>query len=143
MKIMDRYKNVKLHCLEVARNSWKARHCTPYVLGFKNGESFMMLMPGFITNREMINKFVDTVSPEEEWDAMSIFNHTDEGNIEVTLVLPGRLLVATAEIIHDFGGLSLGDFSNWQNVDDEGVSLSHCLSRDVGNAIQKRMKNYG
>ena len=130
---MDRYEKVKLHCLEVARNSWEARHCTPYVIGFKNGESFMMLMPGFITNREMINKFVDTVSPEEEWDAMSIFNHTEEGNIVVTLVTPERVLVATAEIIHGFGGLSLGDFSDWQNADDEDISLKNCLSRDVVN----------
>ena len=140
---MDRYEKVKLHCLEVARNSWKARHCTPYVIGFKNGESFMMLMPGFITNREMINQFVETVSSEDEWDAMSIFNHTDEGNVVVTLVTPERVLVATAEIIHDFGGLSLGDFSDWQNADDEDISLKNCLSRNVGNASQKRINNYG
>ena len=135
---MDRYKDVKNHCLEAARNSWQAGYYPPYVIGFKNSESFMMLMPRFISNREMINKFMDTVSSEKEWDAMSIFNHTDEGNIVVTLVLPGRLLVATAEIIHNSDGLSLGNFSDWQDVDDESVSLSHRRSRDVGNAIQKK-----
>ena len=140
---MDRYEKVKLHCLEAAKNSWQARHCPPYVIGFKNCESFMMLMPGFISNREMINQFVETVSSEDEWDAVSIFNHTDEGNIAVTLVTPERVLVATAEILHDFGGLSLGDFSDWQNADDEDISLKNCLSRDVGNAIQKRINNYG
>ena len=81
----------------------------------------------------MINQFMDSVSPDHEWDAMSIFNHTDEGNIVVTLVTPERVLVAIAENIHDFGGLSLGDFSDWQNADDEDISLKNCLSRDVVN----------
>ena len=143
---MERYKNVKLHCLEAARNSWQVKCFPPYVIGFKNSESFMMMMPSFISNREMINQFLDTVSSEEEWDSMAFFNHTGDGDFMVTLILPDGVFVSKAEIINDFGGLSLGDFSKWQDVNDAGdenISLNRCLSRDVGNAIQKRMKNYG
>ena len=140
---MDRYKNVKIHCLEAAINSWQVSYYPPYVIGFKNSESFMMLMPSFISNREMINQFIDMASSEEQWEAVSIFNYTDEGNIVVTLVTSERVLVATAEIIHDFGGLSLGDFSDWQDADDENISLSRCLSHDVNNATEQRINNYG
>ena len=140
---MDRYKNVKIHCLEAAINSWQVSYYPSYVIGFKNSESFMMLIPRFISNRDMINQFMDTVSPDEEWVAMSIFNHTDEGNVEVTLVTSERVLVATAKIIHNFGGLSLGDFSEWQDAADENISLSCCLSLDVNNATEQRINNYG
>ena len=140
---MGKYETVKLECLRAARIAWRINQHPPFVVGFKNGESFTMLMPRFSSNQEMQVKFFETISSSDDWDAIAMFNSEGKGVMTIILVVPDKTMTTSADIIDDYGGVYLSDFSEWQDLGGSNMTLSHCLSRDVGNAIQSRVENCG
>ena len=140
---MDKYEKLKLECMRLARISWRINQHPPFVVGFKDGENFMMVLPSFIYNQAMLNTFIETIALDGDWDATALFHQMGKGNMTITLIVPDKIMTTSADIIDDYGGVYLSDFSQWQEHSKDNISLSHCLSRDVGNAIQRRVANYG
>ena len=140
---MDKYENIKLECLRLARISWRTNRYPPYVVGFKDGEILPIPMPSFIYNQVMLAKFLETVSSEGDLDAIAYFHQADIGNLTITLIIQGRVMMTTADIIDDYGGVYLSDFSEWQDISKGNINLGNCLSRDVVNAGLGRVVNYG
>ncbi len=141
---MDKYRKFKLECMRLARISWRINQHPPFVVGFKDGENFMMVMPPFIYNQAMLITFLETISSEEDWDAIALFNFGGSGSMVITLLVGDKLMTTSADIIDDYGAAYLSDFSEWQDLgSSNNITLSHCISRDVVNSIQKRAVNYG
>ena len=144
---MDKYEKLKLECLRIARISWRTNQHPPFVVGFKNGEIFPIPMPSFIHSQDMLVTFIEVVSSEVsldgDWEATALFHQVGKGNMTITLIGPEKMMTTEADIVDDYGGVYLSDFSEWQDLGNSNITLSHCLSRDVGNAIQRRMENYG
>ena len=113
---MDKHENIKLECLRLARISWRTNRYPPYVVGFKDGEILPIPMPSFIYNQVMLAKFLETVSSEGDLDAIAYFHQADIGNLTITLIIQGRVMMTTADIIDDYGGVYLSDFSEWQDL---------------------------
>ena len=113
---MNKYENIKLECLRLARISWRTNRYPPYVVGFKNGEILPIPMPSFIYNQVMLAKFLETLSSEGDLDATALFHQADVGNLTITLIIQGRVMTTSADIIDDYGGVYLSDFSEWQEL---------------------------
>ena len=140
---MGKYEKVKLECFRIARTSWRINQHPPFVVGFKNSERFTMLMSRFSSNQEMQVKFFETISSSDDWDAIAMFNSEGKGVMTITLIVPDKMMTTSADIIDDYGGVYLSDFSEWQDLGNSNISLRDCINRDVGNAIQRRAVNYG
>ena len=91
----------------------------------------------------MQETFLETISSESDLDATAFFHQADIGNLTITLIMQGKVIMTTADIIDDYGGVYLSDFSEWQDVSKSNISLGDCLSRDVVNAGLGRVVNYG
>lgn len=144
---MDRYKKFKLECMRLARLSWRTNQSPPFIIGFKNDETFPIPTPSFIYSQDMLATFLEVISSEVsldgDFDAMALFHQVGKSNMTITLIVPDRALTTSADIIDDYGGVYLSDFSKWQELESGNINLSHCLSRDVGNAIPKKAVNDG
>jgi len=139
----DQSELLQAECIDIAKQSWLINQHPPFVVGFKDNKRFTMPMPRFISNQEMQSIFFETVSLEEDWDAIAMFNYNGRGSVCITLLVVDKLTMASADIIDDYGGQYLSEFGKWQDVNDSNLSLVNCLSRDVVNSIQKRAVNYG
>ena len=115
----DQYKDIKSSCLKIAQTSWRTNKYPPYIIGFKNGEILPIPMPSFIFNQAMQETFLETISAESDFDATAYFHQADIGNPTITLIMQGKVMTTSADIIDDYGGVYLSDFSEWQDLGEK------------------------
>ena len=139
---IDQTELLKADCIDIAKQSWLINQHPPFVVGFKGEHQFPMMLPGFSTTQAIQDRFLEIVTESEDWDGIAIFTVSDKRGYQIKLIVPDKIVTATADIIDDYGGVSLTDFGCWQRVDETGISLTDCINRDVDNACKRRLK-YG
>jgi len=127
---------LKLECLRIARLSWQNNNRQSYVVCFRDNEYFTALLPEFVFNREMLKTYLDALNSEEDWSAMALYRLTHAA-LTITLIMGTMMVSCTADIIDDYGGITLCDFTPWVECD----SLESCVANDVNLALTRRMEN--
>ena len=115
----DQYDDIKSSCLKIAKSSWRINKYPPYIIGFRDGETLSIPMPSFIFNQAMQETFLETISSEGDLDATAFFHQADIGNLTITLIMQGKVMTVSADIIDDYGGVYLSDFSEWQELGEK------------------------
>jgi len=128
--------NIKHECLRIARLSWQNNQRQSYVVCFREEEYFTAMLPRFVFAPEMLKTYLDALALEENWDAMALFRRL-RGGVNITLLAGSKMFSSTADIIDDYGAVTLSDFTPWEECD----SLERCVANDVNNALLRRVEN--
>lgn len=135
---IDQSEILQADCIDIAKQSWLVNHLPPFVVGFKGEQQFPMMLPGFSTTQVIQDRFLEIVTESEDWDGIAIFTTNGKREYQIKLILSGKIITATADIVDDYGGVSLTDFGHWQVIDKTGITLTDCINRDLNNSYKRR-----
>ena len=138
-KKIDQTELLKADCIDIAKQSWLINQHPPFIVGFKGEENFPLLLPGFTATNDVLDSFIEIVSENEDWDAIAVYTSNGNREFRIKLIMPDKILTATADIIDDYGMIKLNNFSEWQEGKNEKVTLAGCINRDLGNAYKRRL----
>jgi len=138
-KKTDQTELLKADCIDIAKQSWMINQYPPFVVGFKGEEKYPLKLPGFSISNDVLDRFIEIVSECEEWDAIAVYTSNGNREFKIKLIMPDKVLTATADIIDDYGGVTLSDFSDWQDDKNEKITLAGCINHDLDNAYKRRV----